>query len=45
MLKSNVSFISESSIFMLIPLFILGVGSIFIGYLTKDMFVGLGTNF
>ena len=28
-----------------IPLGILAFGSIFIGYLTKDMFVGLGSNF
>jgi NADH-ubiquinone oxidoreductase chain 5 len=43
--KSNVRFIHESSVFMLIPLFILGLGSIFIGYVTKEMFIGLGTNF
>jgi hypothetical protein len=30
---------------MAFPLFILSLGSIFIGYITKDMFLGLGTNF
>lgn len=35
----------ESSIFMCIPLFILSLGSIFIGYITKDMFLGLGSSF
>jgi hypothetical protein len=29
---------------MLIPLFILGVGSIFIGFLCKDLFLGLGVD-
>ena len=37
--------IHESSIIMLFPLIVLGVGSIFIGYLTRDLFVGFGTNF
>nr|YP_009515541.1 NADH dehydrogenase subunit 5 [Kumanoa ambigua]AVK39495.1 NADH dehydrogenase subunit 5 [Kumanoa ambigua] len=35
----------ESSLLMLLPLLILGLGSIFIGYLTKDMFIGQGSNF
>ena len=43
--KPSIKYLHESSILMLIPLFILGVGSIFIGYLTKDLFVGVGTNF
>ena len=30
---------------MAIPLIILAFGSIFIGYLSKDMMVGLGSNF
>jgi NADH-ubiquinone oxidoreductase chain 5 len=30
---------------MSISLFILSIGSIFIGYITKDMFIGMGTNF
>lgn len=35
----------ESSFFIIFPLFILSIFSVFIGYLTKDMFIGLGTNF
>nr|YP_009511833.1 NADH dehydrogenase subunit 5 [Gracilaria ferox]AXI97710.1 NADH dehydrogenase subunit 5 [Gracilaria ferox] len=35
----------EPSLLMLIPLIILGFGSIFIGYLGKDLFIGLGTDF
>lgn len=35
----------ESSLLMCISLFVLSLGSIFIGYFTKDMFIGLGTNF
>nr|AXF36250.1 NADH dehydrogenase subunit 5 [Gracilariopsis tenuifrons] len=35
----------EPSLYMLLPLIILGFGSIFVGYLTKDLFIGLGTNF
>jgi NADH-ubiquinone oxidoreductase chain 5 len=30
---------------MALPLFILSLGSIFIGYLTKDMIIGVGTDF
>lgn len=30
---------------MSIPLLILAIGSIFIGYLSKDVFIGLGTPF
>ena len=32
-------------IFMSMPLIILAIFSIFFGYVTKDMFIGLGTNF
>ena len=35
----------EGDIFMSIPLIILAVFSIFFGYLTKDIFIGLGSNF
>ena len=37
--------IHESSILMLFPLVVLAIGSIFIGFLTKDFFIGIGTNF
>ena len=35
----------ESDMFMSIPLVILAIFSIFFGYITKDIFIGLGTNF
>nr|YP_010899388.1 NADH dehydrogenase subunit 5 [Grosmannia fruticeta]WHN64125.1 NADH dehydrogenase subunit 5 [Grosmannia fruticeta] len=35
----------ESDIFMSLPLVILALFSIFFGYITKDIFVGLGTGF
>ncbi len=35
----------EGDIFMSIPLIILAIFSIFFGYITKDMFIGLGSNF
>ena len=35
----------ESDIFMSLPLIILAIFSIFFGYITKDIFIGLGSNF
>jgi NADH-ubiquinone oxidoreductase chain 5 len=35
----------ESDIFMSIPLILLAVFSIFFGYITKDIFIGIGTSF
>lgn len=35
----------EGDLFMSTPLIILGVFSIFFGYLTKDLFIGLGSDF
>ena len=35
----------EGKIFMSLPLIILAVFSIFFGYITKDLFIGLGSNF
>jgi NADH-ubiquinone oxidoreductase chain 5 len=35
----------EGDIFMSIPLIILAVFSVFFGYITKDMFIGVGSNF
>jgi len=35
----------EGDIFMSLPLIILAVFSIFFGYITKDIFIGLGTDF
>lgn len=37
--------IQEASIFIMLPLIILCIGSIFIGYFTQDLFVGIGTDF
>jgi len=34
----------ESSLFLLFPLFLLSLGSIFIGYILKDFFIGVGVN-
>ncbi len=30
---------------MMVPLMLLAIGSLFVGYLFKDMMIGLGTNF
>lgn len=35
----------ESDLYMSIPLIILAIFSIFFGYITKDIFIGLGSNF
>jgi NADH-ubiquinone oxidoreductase chain 5 len=35
----------DAPIAMALPLFILSLGSIFVGYLTKDMIIGVGTDF
>lgn len=35
----------ESSLLMTFPLMLLALGSIFIGFLTKDFFIGIGTDF
>src|ERR1041384_8568544 len=35
----------EGDIFMSLPLIILAIFSIFFGYVTKDIFIGLGSNF
>jgi len=37
--------IQEGNIFMSLPLIILAIFSIFFGYITRDIFVGLGSNF
>jgi len=48
--KSLISFTQEKShhdapIYMAIPLILLAFGSIFVGYLAKDMMIGIGTDF
>lgn len=37
--------LNENNIFILIPLFILSILSIFIGYLFSELFIGLGNNY
>jgi len=37
--------IHESSWLIVLPLILLATGSLFIGYLTKDLFIGFGTDF
>jgi NADH-ubiquinone oxidoreductase chain 5 len=41
--RTVLSHVHEAPWKMALPLGILGVGSIFIGYLTRDLFIGLGT--
>ena len=41
----NYKQIHEGDLFLNLPLIILAIFSIFFGYLTKDIFIGLGTNF
>ena len=41
----NYKHVHEGDIFMSLPLIILAIFSIFFGYLTKDIFIGLGSNF
>lgn len=43
--KSIVSNIHDAPFIMMIPLIILAFGSIFIGYLFKDMIIGMGTDY
>lgn len=43
--KQNIKKIHDAPIILAIPLLILSIFSIFIGYIIKDMFVGLGSNF
>eukprot|EP00003_Mantamonas_plastica_P007285 TRINITY_DN16102_c0_g1_i1.p1 TRINITY_DN16102_c0_g1~~TRINITY_DN16102_c0_g1_i1.p1 ORF type:complete len:681 (+),score=-417.05 TRINITY_DN16102_c0_g1_i1:1170-3212(+) len=43
--KQYIEHVHEAPLVMAIPLIILAFGSIFIGYLTKDMIIGLGTTF
>jgi NADH-ubiquinone oxidoreductase chain 5 len=43
--KSSMQSVSDAPFAMALPLFILSLGSIFLGFLTKDLFIGLGTPF
>nr|WCH57648.1 NADH dehydrogenase subunit 5 [Hypnea wynnei] len=39
------SYIHESSFLMSLPLILLGIGSLFFGFIMQDLFIGLGTDF
>ena len=43
--KANLAHVHEAPLLMAIPLVLLALGSIFVGYLGRDMFIGLGTSF
>jgi len=43
--RSVIQVAHESSIFIILPLLVLSLGSLFSGYLTRDLFVGLGSVF
>ena len=43
--KSTINKTHEAPFLIAFPLILLGLGSIFIGYLGKEMMIGLGTNF
>nr|YP_010947438.1 NADH dehydrogenase subunit 5 [Mimica arnoldii]WGO62524.1 NADH dehydrogenase subunit 5 [Mimica arnoldii] len=43
--RSSIRLIHESSFLMIFPLVLLALGSLFFGYLSKDLFIGLGTDF
>jgi NADH-ubiquinone oxidoreductase chain 5 len=43
--RVNYSKAHEGDLFMILPLIILAVFSIFFGFLSKDLFIGLGSNF
>jgi proton-translocating NADH-quinone oxidoreductase chain L len=43
--KSSLRKTHDAPFLMALPLMILAIGSIFVGYLGKDMMIGLGTNF
>ncbi len=44
-LKINYKYANEGTIFMTMPLIILAVFSIFFGFIFKDLFIGMGSNF
>ena len=43
--KTSIQSAHDSPFAMAFPLFLLSLGSIFLGYLTKDIFIGVGTPF
>jgi proton-translocating NADH-quinone oxidoreductase chain L len=43
--KSNLKHIHDAPFIMAFPLLLLALGSVFVGYLAKDMMIGFGTDF
>ena len=43
--KTSVVKVHDAPLLMALPLVLLSIGSIFVGYLSKDMMIGLGTEF
>jgi proton-translocating NADH-quinone oxidoreductase chain L len=43
--RVHMKHVHESPLPMALPLIILAIGSIFVGYVSRDMFIGLGTDF
>ncbi|GJP29947.1 hypothetical protein CLOM_g20732 [Closterium sp. NIES-68] len=43
--KRDIAQCHDAPVLMAIPLILLAIGSIFVGYLAKDMMIGLGTHF
>ena len=43
--RAIISHVHEAPLPMALPLFILAIGSIFIGYISRDMMIGVGTDF
>ncbi len=43
--KGVIKHVHDAPVLMAIPLFVLCLGSIFVGYIFKDMFIGMGTDF
>nr|YP_009040894.1 NADH dehydrogenase subunit 5 [Neopyropia fucicola]AIB08114.1 NADH dehydrogenase subunit 5 [Neopyropia fucicola] len=43
--RKHIENIHESPLLILVPLILLAISSIFVGFLTKDLFVGVGTPF
>jgi proton-translocating NADH-quinone oxidoreductase chain L len=43
--RVHMAHVHEAPLPMAVPLIILAIGSIFVGYVSRDMFIGLGTDF
>jgi len=45
MSRITIKNVHESPFLIILPLIILAMGSIFVGHLTRDLFIGFGTDF